>query len=1270
MTNNYVIPPKPANLRATEHQWEAIMERHQNILVSASAGSGKTMVLVQRIIERIKSGDSIDQLLIVTFTEAAAKEMKERIRKTLENEVNSTQDQELKQHYLQQTQLMGKANISTIHAFCLKVIRRFFYITNLDPVFSLMSDGVEDLLLREKVWRELQDQLFLEDQDGSFARLCRFYSNDRNDDGITNLMYQLFDFSRANPNPKEWLEKLPQIYQSDMTWGNHPLVKDYLHPQIQESLQTIVDSYDILLRDVELIAGAEKHFALLLDESKKISNLLELSKVIDYNLVFDTLNNLTFDRWPTLNKAFADSKDQVNLIKDKRTQLKETVISLKETYFWQSPQVQMEQLSNILPVIETLSQTAIRFYETLQKEKLHLNKVDFSDLEHMTLDILATKDENGRQAASLYYQDKFTEVLVDEYQDVNRVQESILQAVTRHEEGRDNLFMVGDVKQSIYSFRLADPTLFLGKYNKFGKKEGGKRILLAENFRSRSDVLDFTNIIFKQLMNTKLGQMDYDEDAELIVGNTAYSQAHDKATEILIVEKADLKEDNDDEIILDDLGQEGFDSAAEAEINLIAMKIKQYQEDGFQIMDPDTGQERDVDYRDIVILTPTKSYNSLIGEVFDEYGLPVMLQKTDQYFKRTEITTMISALKIIDNPYQDIPLVSVLRSGMVGLNEVDLAHIRKDNKKQSYFQSLLDFQNLQEDAVVDYFTAQQLKELHDKVDQFLKDLMSWRDFANKQLISRLIWKIYQDTQFLEYVQGQSNGKQRSLNLHSLYERAKQYESSSFKGVRSFIHFIEQMQKQDKDLAEPVDLAQGENAIRVMTIHASKGLEFPLVFLINAAKKFNLSNLNERYIFSDQYGVGSRYLDLDKRIEYPSLIHTAIRSQRLRRELSEEMRKLYVALTRARDKLVIVGTVTNRQNFESDWEYVKGETDWVVPETYRIANKGFLNWIGLCLARAKADSDTATHHTILGRPFSYYLEYFPMDQLQMKSREWIANRNNDTIITEESVLERIDPKDVQFYDLKGQLDNLSKTYPYQASSQTTSFQSVTEIKRLFEEPGDLDLPRPDSILVRESPVENKLPSIYLSPSLKRPRFLQEEVQVKASERGTAMHLLMQKLDLSQEISEDYVQEVLNNLTADGIFSQALAASISIDQVIAFYHTTFGKWLLKEHNRVKKEQAFSYVLPASQLFQELHTDQSDHILVHGIIDGYVELEEGIVLYDFKTDYLQAKPEQIDSMVKKYQGQLAVYADALELSLGKPVIRKVLCLLTIGENIVIDS
>ncbi len=1227
-----MIPEKPKELQATPDQWKAIATRGNNLLVSASAGSGKTKVLVERILMHIQEGIDINELLVVTFTELAAKEMKERLRTKLEEAIEKSTDEVLQQRFAKQLQLIPSAMISTIHSFCMKVIRRYFYLAGIDPVFTMM-DEIEGQLLQEKVWRDLEEELL---EHPEYEEVFATFSNDRSDDGITNTVYRLYQYSRSKREPKTWLSNLTENYAVGSDYASTPFVKTYVKPALVEELSYLVTQYDQLLKEIELL-GAPKHQAVLEDDLDFVKAVLVHIQEESYVFAYQTFKDRKFKNWSTA-KVDESVKESLDEIKAIREGLKKDFQKIKEDYFAISPEVQLQQMTKVKRILAKLSDIAVMFYDRFQDEKHQLNKLDFSDLEHDTLKILTKLDANGQKIASEYYQDHFKEVMVDEYQDVNRVQEAILELVSKP----DNRFMVGDVKQSIYGFRLADPSLFREKYEAYAEGKSGERIVLAENFRSRDEVLSFTNKVFQQIMNKELGQVEYDDVAALKTGNLSYSKDLDKSSEIVLIEDLDLNDD------ANDLEESEEFEKVENEIHYVAQRIQEMIHTPFEVMNDKADAKRPVNYGDFAILSSTKSNNDKIESIFAAYGIPVNVQKAQSYFKRTEITTMVSLLKVIDNPLQDIPLVAVLRSGIVGLDEIALAHIRKTMKNISFYEALCQFVSAFKLQEVDYYDSKQQLLLKERLEGFITLLNKWRDSANNESIAQLIWEIYMDTHYLEYVHGQSNGAQRAVNLHALYEHAHQYESSSFKGVRNFIRFIEALQKKEKDLDE-APIATESNAVQVMTIHASKGLEFPVVFLIDTNRKFNMQDLKASIMCSDEIGVGTNYFDLTTRITYPTVQAVTTRNFEKKKLLSEEMRKLYVAMTRAREKLIIVGTLKNYESFKKKYAFLTQESSEILPYQARFKSGTFLNWMLLSAIRDcyQITPEIVSKTDIVGKSKQYIHEISGKEVFQEDWHQYYSESDS--------------PREVKSR-VQQMLQKIQQEYPFEAESKTTSYQSVSELKRVLEDPIIEEL-------AQNSLIEEGRRAIYLSPTLEQPRFMQtSSTNVTGAQRGSALHLLMQKVDFTSEITLDSLEQLLKSLVESNEITPEVAAKVPVTQAYEFFQSTFGQWIVQNSHALVREQAFSYVLEASEFFKSIKTD--DLMMIHGIIDGYIELDDEIVVFDYKTDYVVDTTEGIQSIVRKYKDQLNIYADALAISCNKKVTRKVLCLLSINKNIDIDT
>lgn len=1266
-----MIPPKTKNDRFTDEQWQAIHQSGNNLLVAASAGSGKTTVLVQRIIEKIKNGVNVDELLVVTFTESAASEMKERIQYAIQDAINEAVSQEQYQHLVRQTTLLPQAAISTIHAFCLKVIQRFFYLIDVDPVFRIVADSIEVEMLKEDVWEDLKEILYGEPRT-FFKQLAKSYSGDRNDEGLKDLIFSLYSFSRANPEPDEWLNQLLTMYTLEDGLEESQLFEELLKPQLLSELEGIL--YD---NEQAIHLGGDSSFTVkqceVLQKEREI--FLSLEKTVagnDYEAAYHIIQEqMNFERWPASRKKDDPDIQLKQQMKRLRDQCKDRITSLKKNYFMRSKAEQEEVIKNTKPYIEEMIRVTKQFAQHYWQHKITNHTLDFNDLEHLTLEILLPK-ENGKRTpseASRYYRSKFTEVLIDEYQDVNKLQESILHGVTTHSPQQENLFMVGDVKQSIYAFRLADPGLFLHKYQQYGNRMNGERIILAENFRSRKEVISFTNFIFTQLMDETVGEMAYDQLAELKQGNLSFPENEHLEPEILLY----IKEGEEQEETVEnerttqtDLETEmTIDDKATGEVTLTAQKIQDIIQEKFLIYDKSAKKERPVSYKDIVLLTPTKNNNLLILETFKEYGIPVILNDSQSFFQRTEISVILSLLKVIDNPRQDIPLAAVLRSPIVGLNERQLATIRMQLLSGDFLDAVYAFKDLYEKKSIERMSENQ--DLYKKLTLFLEQLKRWRTYERQNNLVSLIWTIYEETRFLDYVGGMTSGKQRTANLHALYERAKKYESTNYKGLFQFIRFIERIQSRDQDLAEPTTFSEDENAVRVMTIHASKGLEFPVVFIMDLSKQFNMQDIKGRYIFSEKYGIGSDFYDSENRIKYPSLIKNALAEEKKKSLLAEEMRKLYVALTRAEQKLYLVGTYSSEEQVWQEWGAVDESEGTVIPEHLRINGSNMMKWVGLALFRHQLIQPSAIHKYYRGElthyPVDFRLSFLHASDLlgrvvtvdleEEEEEDW---QKKILLLTDEREKQNREEQKSSQIEWERAVRLMEAVYPHQVAARTTSYQSVSEIKRLFEDPDNTQLLQLD---FGDQPSVSR----YVEPELGRPAFLRENIRPTNAEIGTAIHFVMQNLDLNKPVTPITIQVLIEELVGRGTIQKNVAAYIQTEQILAFFHTDLGKRLQQEASLVKREVPFTMLIKAGNIFEGISREFDDHLLIHGIMDGYIEYPDHLVLFDFKTDYVGA---DVEPVIQKYRGQMNIYRQALEEIKQKKVTETYLCLLSVSQNI----
>ncbi len=1261
-----VRPDKPAGSRFTDEQWQAVTDEGENILVSASAGSGKTTVLVQRVIEKIKASVTIDELLVVTFTNAAAREMKERIQLAIQKELANASSFEQRRHLGRQLPMLGQADISTLHSFCLKVIRRYYYLIDFDPVFRLLTDDTETTLMKEEVWDDLREELYGE-EDTRFQELAEMYSNDKNDDGLTDLIFKLYDFSRAHPEPLKWLANLTHIY--DVPGDNlasSPLFEEFIRPRLIESFETAHELLQTALSIGEGEPELDKTNTILSKELALVTQLKEAIVSNQFDVAHELIHHFEYARWYVPNKKTTpdEVKEAGKEMKVFRDHAKDSILALKQDYFLFTAEEQVTLMKEVHLLIEEMARVGSLFYERYQAYKTARKVLDFNDLEHLTIDILVNKHDDSWEPteASMYYRQQFKEVMVDEYQDINLLQGTILKWLTKDATHAGNQFMVGDVKQSIYSFRLADPKLFLEKYDNYASGKGGKRIVLAENFRSRPTVLSFVNFIFEQLMDKKVGDLNYDEAAQLINGFKAFPESTHFDTDILIYESHQDDKASEDVEELDDVNVSfEIDTKTKGELFMVANKIVDLVSNGFLIFDKDKGEMRPIRYKDIVLLTPTKKNNIDIQDVFGQLGIPTAVKDTQNYFRTTEITIMMSLLKTIDNPYQDIPLVAVLRSPMVGLNEVDLTRIRLMNKESSFYEALRAF--AEKTDWKDNINIQ----LQQRIRLFLDSLDKWRKQARRKTLVELIWIIYEETGFLHYVGGMSSGRQRKANLHALYERAAAYEKTSFKGLFQFIRFIEQMQKKDKDLAEPSAVADGEDAVRVMTIHASKGLEFPVVFVMDMTKRFNLSDASGAFVFDEEYGVGSQYTDLETREVKPTLPELVLKYRKKNKLLSESMRVLYVALTRAEQKLFLVGSYKNKDKALEKWELAAGHTDTVLATDLRLSASSYMDWIGMSLIRHQSMDELRHLPAIPSRIHNYETGFTVNFYEQQQLEEALTSREADDKDEWYEQLKKGKLKEDADKEVSKAVSDavamMNKPYAYQLATQTTSYQSVSEIKRLFEEPQDGQMIKIDVTNPRQS-------HRYVEDELSRPSFVSEDLKPSPAEVGQATHLVLQALDLNVKPDHQIISQKVDELVKEKVLSEELGSLINADKLARFFDTPFGDFILSHTNHLRREVPFSLLMEASEIFRDMdHVD--DSVLIHGIVDGYIELEDGIILFDYKTDQVERFQDQAaEVMLKKYSGQLNLYKKALESILNKPVRESYIILLDTTEVVEVNE
>ncbi|MGP4041853.1 helicase-exonuclease AddAB subunit AddA [Gracilibacillus sp. D59] len=1219
----------------TKEQEEAIYQSGQNILVAAAAGSGKTAVLVERIIQKLLNKEQpidIDTLLVVTFTNAAAQEMRNRVGAAIETalENNPTSN-----HLKKQLSLLQHASISTLHAFCMELVRKYAYQIDIDPNFRI-ADNIEADLIRQDVLEQLFEAWYGDEdeaeQEAFFAVVDRF-SNDRNDLEVESLILKMYEFSIQHPNPDYWLDQMATIYQVDTEMTEEEI------PWLQLLKQEVIDQLEVMERladealDVTKESDGPYHYAEAIDIDKEMIQQAKGAIQISWE---EARSFFAEGKFKALSRkkveCAEDKKDKVKALRD---QMKKRWGNIAKDWFTRSLADHLRDMQELHPTIVQLTKMIKQFKAAYQDAKKEKGLVDFADLEHFTLDILLDNKESGTPSSvALDMQRKFTEVMVDEYQDTNIVQETILSLVSNQEDS-GNMFMVGDVKQSIYRFRHAEPTLFIEKYKRFAAEDDpGYRIDLARNFRSREQVLTAANYIFRQLFDQKVGDIDYDEDAELIYGNKDYENVPfpDIDTELVIIDQETNENDEPEE---DHENEEDLEKA-QLEARAYATKIKQWigtdGDEPTEIMDKKTGQPRKVEYRDIVILLRSMTWAPTIMEEFKKQGIPVYAELSTGYLEAIEIQVMISLLKVIDNPRQDIPLASVLKSPIVGLNEDQLAKIRLAKKGATYYEALKEYVKATD---------------HESIEHFMKQLKQWRRKARQGALSHLIWDIYQETGYYDFVGGIPGGRQRQANLRALYDRAKSYESTSFRGLFRFLRFIERMEEKGDDLGAAKALGEQEDVVRIMTIHKSKGLEFPLVIVGAMNKQFNQQDLRAKYLLHKELGFATKYIDPVKRIMYPTLIYHGIKKQMQREMLAEEMRVLYVALTRAKEKVVLIGTVGSLEKKKKKWASITSHQDWVLPSYYRLESLSYLDWVGASLVRHQNGEILREDEQPLTIPneIAEDVSVWKVDRIHQSEYQTIDESNREQIEALETAIHQWEGLALEDKSLEAKVaSQLEYQYPYQDSIFYRAKQTVTEMKRQHE--------------VKDSYSDQQIIEPFRAPIRKRPRFMQSDQKLTRAEIGTAMHTIMQHLPLTNDWTDSLLREFIAKLEANEIITADEANVIDIQAILSFFETDIGKRLV-EAEQVEREIPFSLTLPAQEVYPNWQEEHQERIFLQGVIDSVIKTDQGLVLLDYKTDQIQedVSPQVEEKLKNRYQIQIDLYAKALEQIWKQPVTEKYL-------------
>lgn len=1258
----------------TKEQQLAIDTRDCNLLVAAAAGSGKTAVLVERIIKIVtneKKPVDIDRLLVVTFTNAAAGEMRERIA----DAITKVLDQNPQSKQLQrQLTLLNKSNIMTIHSFCLQVIRNNFHKIELDPNFRI-ADNTEIILLKSETIEDLFEAKYAEkDEEGNidkeFLSLVESYGGNRDDKALQEIVLSLYSFVMSGPWPEKWLNEMAEEFnvEEDFDFGRSKwgkILKKSIKIELNGLKNIIFNAKDLSMNSKGLEIYAEN----LNDDAAIIEDLLA-SLNGNWISIHEAFSNFSFSRLKSVGKKVEYDKSVQEKIKKLRDDVKEKLNSLKEEIFISSPEEINIYLNELYPRMKCLSDLVIAFDKKYKAKKRERGILDFNDLEHLTLNILTDVDENGEirpSETALNLRKDFEEILIDEYQDSNNIQEVILGMVSRKDLEMPNLFMVGDVKQSIYRFRQANPGLFLEKYLSYGTEEGdrNRKITLFKNFRSRREVIEGVNYIFRLTMSKNVGELDYTDEEALYLGASFKEAEESNAVtggpiELHLIEKTSRKPENnsDDEDEVKELTEEENIDNIQLEARMISKRIRDLMSttsEGkrFRVFDKNIGDYRDVEYRDIVILLrATANYAPVFAEELANQGIPVYSDSDAGYFETIEIKTMMSLLQIIDNPMQDIPLLAVLRSPICAFSPEELIDIRTLEKGAPIFESLM--------KVPDSEVALSAK---NKVKGFIKDLEEWRKKSLHMPIDELIWYLYTFTGYYGYAGAMQGGAQRQANLRILFERARQFEQTSYKGLFNFVNFIKKLQTSSGDMGSAKILGENEDVVRIMSIHKSKGLEFPVVIMAGAGKNFNLRDMNRSILFHHELGYGPNYVDPERRISYQTILKQALKRRIKLESLSEEMRVLYVAFTRAKEKLIITGAVNDLETAAVKWCSNYNEEN-KIPEYALIKGKNYLDWIGPCIAKhkdgekirelAKVNDDNgvvwddSNWHVHLWKKQDIIVNenYDLVDKLEQFNEELENSLEEADIITEErlSDLKKEIPESKYKDEIYGRL---SWKYPFEKAAEIPAKLSVTELKRLGN-----------------SKFSDEYTSNMYAPSLiKKPLFLEEVKELTAAEKGTIIHSVMQHVDLNKTTLKD-IKEKVDEMVARELITDKQAEAVDINKIERFFTSDIGKRVVEANKRGKlfREFPFYMRLNSTEAFENLEKGkyEDEIILLQGVIDCFFEDEDGVVLIDYKTDFYK----NISDIMTRYEKQIYYYSKALKKITGKTVKEKYLYLFSTGK------
>lgn len=1196
------------NMAWTNEQQAAIDSRGQTLLLSAAAGSGKTAVLVERIIRRLLDKEypiDITELLVVTFTKAAAAEMRDRIGTALMKALSETKDPRVER----QLALLPSTQISTLHAFCQHVIRKYFYTIDLDPAFSIA--GEEELnLLRRQVLEDVFLSYYEDDEKASILYpLADMFGSDRGDDILMDTVSRMYTYARSLAWPEHWLKEAARAYDvapdaviDDMVWAGP--IKDAVRRILEEDAH-LYDGVLYHLRQREAFAPACDTFVA------EQAALRQAAQARSWNDLSRFVRAIDFPRLKSLRKLSDDDKAVWERCKKVRDDVKKDVIkTLQSVYFSATPEEWLDGMRAMKPVMDGLVTLTLDFAKAYGAAKKEKGWIDFSDLEHFCLQILLAPDASPEHpvpsAAAEELRSQYEEVFIDEYQDTNGVQELITRLVS----GEDNRFMVGDIKQSIYRFRLADPTLFLEKYQSFSRDEKAVQhcIDLGRNFRSVPVVLDAVNAVFSRAMTAEAAGMDYGEREKLYAGRQAPDDERwiGGPVEVDIVPTPSDEEDDD--------GSTAF----EKECRFIAGRIGELLASGRMAARKD-GTLEPLSYRHIVVLLRSMAGKAdVLIQALQEGGIPSYAEQSGGYFAAVEVQVMLALLRCIDNPEQDLAMAAVLRSPLVGLDETALAGVRLAGDG-TLWQNLPAFVASLPDGVDE----------KEDLQQFMAAFDSWRTYSRRHGVAELLQRLYDDTAYVDFVGAMPGGDVRQANLKALYDRARQYEEAGFRGLFRYLQLMDKMKEDGLDLAPAKVVSEKEDVVRIMSIHKSKGLEFPVVFVADMGKAFNRRDTQDQILFHNRLGIGLKQYDPEWRISYPTLIWSGIAAQLRWEGTAEEERILYVAMTRARDQLILTG---HSSHIDRDWQrwtshlnpaQAKSYFDWVMPAA-------------LAPFGAKADADYA-------RPGAAWQD--AVWQVRI-AKAVPAGTVEEGAYDGEPRLEALRRGDLTGTPVPSWLDEqLSWQYAYPQAVRTAAKFSVSEVKRRYQELHSDELQDEAALSVPAAAVIPPAPGEDDAFAALPPWLAGEEAAVSGAQRGTALHKALQYITPAADQTTATLRREIDAFVRQGLLSREEAKLVYVPVLAAFCQSDIGR-RMAESPELHREYPFTVLLAGGDPLPE--TETGEQILIQGVIDCLFREDDAWILVDYKSDRL----ETADAFRRRYAVQLALYKRAVEQITHRPV------------------